>query len=575
MKRVIWIVAIKLILGVSGFTASAVPAMPGIRTIVQPDGSTISIRVIGDEFVRFTLTEDGLLLHLDSDGFYRLASFDSNGTVISTGIKPTDVLASKVAVRLSDNDISSIVERRKAAKNVNTVSKRAIAQQGMGLMSNTFPVTGTPKALVILAEYPDVKFQSSDSYNVKEYFNDLINGDNFTQFGATGSAKQYFRDQSQGKFIPQFDIYGPITLPHERKYYGENVEYYGDDKPFYMITDALQILDSDIDFSIYDTDKDGFIDNVYLFYAGQGEADYGPEDSVWPHSADIRTLKQSFDGVTVGHYAVSNEWGKDEPCGIGTFVHEFSHVMGLPDLYTTSTSFTDGGTEFTPKQYSVLDFGPYNNAGRTPPNFGAYERNALGWNDALTTKGPATVKLYDISCGDFLLIPTEKQKEFFLIENRQLTGWDAYIPNHGMLVWHIDYDEFSFKNNKVNNMKGHQYVDIVEANGIPDPDFADGYTFPGTTGKTEFTFTSDPAMKSWAGKEVPYPITNIAEDKNGVLTFDISGGGETLESGIESIGNEATDIPVYYNLQGVRILSPEKGQMLIELSSGKSRKIMF
>lgn len=514
-----------LAMAFGALTAFPKLAMQGLRTVEQPDGSVIKIRVSGDEHLHFTTTEEGFLLCRDADGFYRLAAPAPDGAIVSTGVRPGDENAPAVGVRLADLDLRTLDARRAAAKK----SRRRAPQTGYGLCETTYPHFGSPKGLIILVEYKDVKFETPDA---EAFFHDMINGDNFTQYGGTGSAKQYFVDQSHGQFIPSFDVLGPVTLPNNRSYYGGN-DRYGDDKnPHLMVTHAIEILNADHDFSQYDTDGDGIIDNVYVFYAGQGEANYGSEDTVWPHSWDVREagVDMKVDGVTVGHYACSNEWEDSRPDGIGTFVHEFSHVMGLPDLYHTEDPYA----EYTPDAYSVLDYGPYNNEGRTPPNYGAYELNALGWFEPMLMNEPMSVTLESIASGSFGLIPTEKDTEFFLFENRQLTGWDAYIPGHGMLVWHVDYVADKFDDNVVNNKKSHQYVDIVEANNKQNYNEAEGYTFPGTTNNTSFTSATTPALKSWSGKAIDFPVTDIAEI-DGVISFDVAGGTSSLVAPVPNV----------------------------------------
>ena len=499
-------------------------AMKGLKTVVQPDGSTLSIRVAGDEHSHFIFAESGELLCKDNDGFYRLGAIAPDGAVVSSGIGLLDPRAESVALKAADLDLQSIAMRR--------VGKRRAPQSGLGMSATKYPVTGNPKGLIILVEFSDLKFTSQEGYDAPTYFNEMINGENFDIFGGTGSARQYFADQSGGKFIPDFDVLGPVTLPEKMVFYGANDRYGEDENPHLMVTQAIEILDADIDFSRYDNDGDGVIDSVYVFYAGQGEADFGSDDTIWPHAWDVRYggVNKNVDGVTIGPYACSNEWDLFDPSGVGTFIHEFSHVMGLPDLYHT----WDANAVYTPDEYSVLDYGPYNNRGRTPPNYGAYEKNALGWFDPIMLDEPCIVSLKPVSTGKFCLIPTEKDTEFFLLENRQLEGWDEYIPNHGMLIWHIDYVAAKFENNVVNNTKSHQYVDIVEANDIQDFNYSDGYTFPGTSGNSAFTSSTTPALKSWSGKPIDIPITNITE-AGGMITFDVSGGEEFQEAPLINI----------------------------------------
>lgn len=549
---------------VSAASIHAKPAKPGLREYIQPDGTKIEIKVVGDEYLHFTTTPDDILLFLDEDGYYKPGTFNNDGSIVALNVTTYNGIDNSKLVNIKDIDRDDILSRRKTTK------RRLAPQSGIGLTKTACPSTGSPRALIILVEYSDVKF--NQSYNAVDYFNDMINGDNFTQFGGTGSALKYFRDQSGGKFTPQFDVLGPVTLPHNQAYYGKNDRFGDDINPQLMVTDAIDILDAKVNFSVYDTNKDGVIDNVYIFYAGQGEADFGDENSIWPHSWDVRSagVNKVVDGVIVGHYACSNEWSETTPDGMGSFVHEYSHVLGLPDLYHTESSNAD----YTPGSYSVMDYGNYNNDSRTPCNYTAYERNALGWFEPIVLGEPQSLILPDISSGKFCLIPTTKDTEFFLLENRQQTGWDKYIANHGMLIWHIDYNASDFDNNTVNNSRLHQRVDIVEANNSPGINFEVGYTFPGTTGKTAFTSETSPALKSWSGKKINVPITNIAE-KDGRIYFDVCGGGTQYEAGINYAFDDKDYVPEYYNLQGVRILNPAKGMMLIEKRGDRISKIIY
>lgn len=545
MKRSLFFGAAMLL---AGSLAFAKPAMRGTRTITQPDGTSINIRIIGDENMHFTLSEDGSILHRDANGFYQFGRIDSDGAIVP----------SNTAVNISEINMEMLRANRK--------SPRRAPQTGLGLVKNTYPNMGSPKGLIILVEYSDVKF--NDSYDGTEYFNDMINGENFAQYGGTGSARAYFKEQSGGKFIPSFDVYGPITLPQQQSYYGKNDRYGNDTNPAEMVTDALDILDPAVDFSQYDTDGDGLIDNIYIFYAGQGEASYGDENTVWPHSWDVRYegITKWVDGVQVANYACSNEWERNKPDGLGTFVHEFSHVMGLPDLYNTE----DPTALYTPGDYSVLDSGNYLNDSRTPPNYSAYEKNAMGWYEPIMLDGPMSVTLQEISSGDFGLIPTSKTFEFFLLENRQLTGWDKYLPNHGMLIWHIDYVENVFMMNEVNNTKNHQYVDIVEANNSPNYINAKGFTFPGTSRKTEFSSSTRPALQEWSGGYIDLPITGITES-DGLISFDVAGGAKGSTGRVEILdGHE--EAPIYYNMQGMLIKNPQAGTLVIEKLGDKTFK---
>lgn len=520
-----------LALGI-GQASHAVIAKRGILQVTQPDGSVVNVQKAGDECCNFTLTPGGHILAANEAGVYEYAVLEADGSARPGGVKAT-LAAPSWAVTLADVDTGVLrarAEKRRTQSYARPLDVRAGAGatatdvKGIGLAENGYPLKGSPKGLVILVEYTDIKFTHPDP---ARYFGDMMHKTGFSEYGGTGCAQEYFTLQSQGQFTPSFDVYGPVTLPQNRKYYGGNSAAGSDQRPEYMAAHAVQALDATVDFSQYDTDGDGLIDNVFIFYAGQGEASYGPAESVWPHSWDVRYggINLKVDGVTLGHYACSNEWEQNRPDGVGTFVHEFSHVMGLPDLYDT-----DGSLTCTPGAYSALDYGPYNNSGCTPPNYGGYERNACGWANPLILDQPETLTLDNVVKGNFAVIPTSKNTEFFILENRQQEGWDAYIPGHGLLIWHIDYNSTVFRQNSVNNSSSHQYVDIVEANGTPrNTSYATmaGWTFPGTAGKTSFTSTTTPALKAWDGTALDCPITAITEN-GGMVTFDVKGGGERL-----------------------------------------------
>lgn len=533
--------------------ASAVPAKRGLRTVVQPDGTELTIQKVGDESRHFTLTADGMLLTRDANGQYSYARIDKSGRLVSSGIRALNANARPSGHRYLMQNIDEVdmtaldkMRAKNPAHSLNAVNAEALRlnggsyrnakapakaagslpQSGMGRFTSNFPRTGKIKGLVILVEYTDVKFNSGYKTDAKTYFNDLLHKEGFNEYNGTGCATEYFRKQSNGQFDPEFDLYGPITLPYAQSYYGGNDSYGDDNAPHMMVVHACQQLDATVDFSKYDNDGDGYVDNVFVFYAGQGEASYGGDDTVWPHSWEVSSgtgSKFRLDGVIIDRYACTNEWERSTPDGVGTFIHEFSHVMGLPDLYHTSSS----SASYTPGAWSVLDYGPYNNDGRTPPNYSIYERNAMGWiNPELIDGEVKFVSLDEIGgSNQGCIIQTDKTNEFFLLENRQLTGWDKYLPGHGMLVWHVDYQTSVFDSNSVNNNSSHQYVDIIEANNRAnsnsDATMA-GYTWPGTSNKTEFGPNSSPALKSWSGYKPEITLMEISEN-NGVITFGVNG----------------------------------------------------
>lgn len=508
-------------------TLWAVPAKPGLVTVTQDDGTELTVRLIGDEHGHIVVSEDGNLLTASGNTYY-YATLDADGKPLNSGIRATNVndrtdearrfLAGTDRDRNVRRALSSLDSRRETAL-------KTPARVPSTMLTNNFPSTGKQKAIVVLVEYKDVKFRLDDPH---DYFDRMLNEEGFSSYGGTGCAREYFIECSNGQFEPEFDLYGPITLKNNMAYYGGNNYSGSDSNPEQMAIEACQQLDELVDFAEYDRDGDGMIDNVFVIYAGKGEASGGSASSVWPHAWNVFSgagLTHYFDGKLLDYYACSNEWEGNKPDGVGTFIHEFSHVMGLPDLYVT----TYANDNFTPREWSVLDVGPYNNDGRTPPLYSAFERMSMGWMKPRPLTGPGSVALLPVSSNTAYYIPTLRSNEFFLLENRQQESWDTYIPGHGMLVWHVDYNTSAWGSNSVNNTDGHPRVEIEAADGIKT--LPEGMVttspsdpFPGTALKTEFTDTTNPSMLSWDGRGQNLPLTSITETEEGLITFDIAGG---------------------------------------------------
>lgn len=431
-------------------------------------------------------------------------------------------------------------------------SINAMEMANVGLVSNPkFPSTGEHRALVVLVEFQNRKFSVRWP---QEYYSRMLNSDSFNDYGNSTSVRKYYEENSNGLFKPQFDIVGPVTLPNDYAYYGENVirhndivgDYIDDIHPELMIVDACNLLASaGFDFSPYDCNGDGEIDNIFLYYAGFGEADSGIISTVWPHSGNLleKGFADSplyFNDLILNHYACSNELKAEtgQPDGIGTFIHEFTHVMGFPDLYPMSTN-----SVITPDNWDVMDIGCYLNQGKTPPNFSAFELYALGW---LNPEEISEYGEYELPClhssdrKAYIIYSKDNRNEFFILENRQQRGNDINIPGHGMLVWHIDFNQEIWDANLVNSDSGHPCVSIVEADNLTGhyeileekgklPQLVynyenEGDAFPGTTNNTSFTPYTAPAFLDYNKNSTGFGLINIKESEDGLITFFVTDG---------------------------------------------------
>ena len=552
-------------------SAMAVPAIPETRTVVQPDGTTVTVRQVGDEFHHFIQSADGQPLVKGDDGFYYYMTVDGNGRTCSSGVRVTSPQA--VSYKASA-DFGKVFEALNADGVKMRANRRRVVPDGNKFRDTTFPTKGNIRTLVLLVAFSDKGFVSMTP---NEDFTAMLNNSGYAVNGACGSANDWFRDSSTGQFSPTFDVVGPITLDKPVAYYGGNGPGGIDQNSRQMPLDACEMIDGEVDFSLYDEDNDGVIDNVFIFYAGYGEH-LGPdyEDTIWAHSWDVGAYNKYYDGKKLSHYACTSELEKDgRMCGIGAFVHEFCHVMGLSDHYSTEYNGA-----FTPGEWDVMDTGEHNNTGHTPPRLNSFERYSLGWlvPEEIGLEA-ANLTLGPIEENRAFIITTNKENEFFLLENRQNETWDAYLPYHGMLIWHVDFNSSIWMANKVNNDPNHQYFDLVEADGTQSDGSRNGDCFPGKRKKTSFTDSTFPAMETWAGVKVGKPITDIQEN-DGIISFKILGGVDTdpdpgHETGIDGIAAGNDGEVRYYNLQGVEIMEPEAGTLCIKVSGNKATKVII
>ena len=502
-----------LLLLLSTLSTFAVPAFRGIMVMTQPDGTSLSVLRYGDESFSYTTTDDGFVVQQNELGFYEYAAMDVWGAIRTRGV------VAKNSYNRSNKEKRFL---KKSMTFGTRISDIVVPNRRRSVVSQkSYPLSGNPKSLVILAEFTNKKFSVP---NPQQAYTALLNQAGYSTNGGTGSARDYFSDNSNGVFAPDFIVVGPVSLDQTYNYYGQNING-SDANPRQMIIDACKKADTlGIDFTEYDTDGDGIVDNVFVYYAGFNAAEGGPSDAVWPHRW---MLSPPFviDGKKIVDYACTSELkgnSGSNMCGIGTFVHEFGHVLGLPDFYATNDS-----THATLGSWDVMDAGPYNNAGRTPPAYSSYERFSLGWLTPTVLKQPDLVTLESLLSSNTACMITESRShnlnggspnspQFLMLENRQKTGWDAYVPGHGLLVTRVNYNKSTWSANGPNNIATALGVDIVEAgsyavNSASDP-------FPGTANVTFYR----PTLRN--GTDINQPLTYITE-MNGKITFRYDGGG--------------------------------------------------
>lgn len=526
--------------------ASASPARKGVIMLTQPDGTTFSAILQGDDFIKIKTTATGHAIIQDRDGWWCYAIFAEDGSRQNSGWKigqdaPQSILSESLYIPrkvISENGI----KKRQSANIKSALSTFGSSTAQSGTITEQ-------RGIVILAQFKDVKF----TYKAND-FTSLLNSKGYSKNGATGSAKDYFESQFKNNTSFVFDVAEIVTLPAKREYYGENDRNGDDRRPEYMVSDACTLAaQNGVDFAKYDLDNDGKVDNVFVFFAGEDEAEGADETSIWSHSWYLFSgagLTLELNGKLIDRYACASEMARiydidgrlldTRLSGIGTFCHEYSHTLGLPDLYDTDYEDLDGWAAGLWGSTALMDAGNQNNNGNTPPNFNALERELLGISvpTVIEHDGKYTLSPIQVS-GESYRLNTDRADEYYLIECRSSNSdtWDKYIGGSGMLVYHIDrtrsvIDKWDI-DNTVNSNANHQCADLIEADGRSDSysDYMDyltrsesikGIFFP--YNKTNSILPKGtPGLNYWSGGSGEISITNIQIDKDGTVNFNIVG----------------------------------------------------
>lgn len=451
--------------------AIAAPAYPGLITVTQSDGTQVSFYLHGDEYFSYMTSTDGYLLARNDDGIIEYGDFSNGKFVVPTGVAAHNELNRSLTEQMYVKGLNKV---EKLAPRLNEVARqRRMKGAPVPPVQKATPWKGNKRALIILVGFSDLHFTKG-----QKDFEKMANQENYSENKATGSIRDYFKEVSFGQFTPTFDVYGPYTLPHKMEYYGADDDRgYHDVNARDMIVDACNAADNDVDFSLYDNDGNGTIDNVFVYYAGGNQAEGGSEETVWPHRSSVYG-QYSFDDKLLRDYACTSEFkgnGYNTPmCGIGSFCHEFSHVVGLPDFYDTGNGAGYGAMAY----WDIMTSGNYNNDGRTPPTYTAYERFYIGWltpqilveDTSFHCEGAYRLKSLISSNSAYLISKTEHNlsgsgpdpSEFFMLEYRKKEGRDTYSGlGEGMLITHVVYNAGNWAangpNNDVNNL-GYEIV---------------------------------------------------------------------------------------------------------------------
>lgn len=461
---------LSLCIAMASLSAFAVPARKGTTVIKLVNGTELKASLQGDEFLHYYLAEDGKCYYQNAEGLYELM----------------DMPAARESARLKRAKVNEVIgAKRQRMKKADEGKKGYFGQK---------------KGLIMLVQFPDRPFSSKHD---KAFYEKFANKENYVEGSFKGSVRDYYHAQSGGQFELTFDIVGPVTAPKEAAYYGENYSNGRTDCHIgELVAWALGQCKGKVNFKDYDWDNDGYADQVFLLYAGRGENYEGAAASnIWPHMSTLRAsdygqVYNTGEGIYINTYACSSELNPDKECdGIGTVCHEFSHCLGFADMYDTTYS---GG--YGMDDWDLLHSGCYNGNGFCPAGFTGYEKWVAGWIEPIElVKNQDISNMKPLSEGGetYIMYNENNRDEYYIIDNRQKTNWDASVPGNGLLVTHVDYLQSVWDANGVNDDPLHQRMSVFHADNMATGHKAAYDTYPymenGVVKNDSLTDTSAPA----------------------------------------------------------------------------------
>lgn len=533
--------------------ASAVPAYHGLIKTVQPDGTEIELLLHGDEHFSWASTPDGYTLLRNDSDFWTLAQPDKNG-----GISSSDFVY--------NGDIS-VAEANGIEKGLkfSTEQLKAFRTESLNLKSSslqvdgTFPAKGKNKLLMLMLNYAD-----TEPVYTQAQFESLMND---TLYGGIGSFRDYYLENSYGQLDITTTVTRWVTLPYEKSYYGS-------DRAIEMIQHGLNILNDELDLTQFDNDGDGILDGLAVIHQGAGQEYTGSTNDIWSHSSIIYGM--SFDGVQVRRYTIEPELlgTSGDMSTIGVICHEFGHNLGAPDFYDTDYS-SNGGDYPGTGLWDLMGSGAWNGtSGDRPAGINMWQKIQLGWVEPVLLDVSQKVTAMPSAHNNAVAyrLNTTVPGEYFILENRQQQGsFDQALPGHGMLIYHANEERIaaSVAANTINVAYPQAMYTVCASAGSDPSSETSSYgsvntasaPFPGTDNVTTFNDASLPSTRSISGRYSYKALTSIAEDAQGLISFDFTAGetpaspvnlSATVEKGLVTLRWEMPEKAVsqvmYYNV---------------------------
>jgi M6 family metalloprotease-like protein len=547
MRKNLWLWALLMVLS---FQALAVPAYPELIRFTQPNSKDqLNIYLKGDERVHWAETEDGYsLLHV-KDGSLYYAMQDADGDMVASSYRATDKGERSLSVIsfLANTPLHLRFSQKQVNQMLSIWNDVSKMKRQPKTMKN---VQGEKNFLVILFAFNDQAFT-----HTKQEFENLFNQINYTANGNTGSVHDYYYQVSQGLFSLHVDVVGPFTGSQSTAHYGNSSSGSQD-----FAEEAVDSASHYVNFSHYDNDSDGYIDGLHIIFAGHGEEATGNADEIWSHKWNIFS-SPTYNNTVVNVYSCSPECGGNQGntlTAIGVICHELGHVFGAPDYYDTDYSGSGGDYQGLGK-WDIMSSGSWNRNGYTPAQHNPYTKIYIyHWAtcDTLTNPQNVVMRSCDKVNTDFHRINTNDDGDFFLLENRQRNGWDAVIPGHGLLVYHINPD---VSGASLSNASHPQDVYILanttdtfpttSVNSYGDLN-SDSAPFPGSLNRTQLTDNTCPALRPWSHTLNNTPLTYISENTSSQKIFFCYKGAEPMLQSFCATGESDIDVKLKWDGYG-------------------------
>lgn len=525
---------------------NAVPAYPYPIKYTQPNGEVITMQLRGDEFVHWSETTDDYTILQNDEGYYVYATLDSNNDLILT-----DIIVNETSKRnFKEEQFLKNTPQflRFSEKQISEALKTFGPKDFNSKNAKNFPTTGTNDMIMILAN-----FSNTNTTYTQDDFDNYMNEEGYNS--GIGSFRDFYLEVSYGQLTVNTTVTVWVTLPNTHDYYGANNNQFAYDAVVAANNQA------NVDFSQFDNDNDGNVDGIAIIHQGPGQEETGNTSDIWSHSwnmayAGYTVAQRTFDGVVVGEYTTQPERKQNGSMAtIGVMCHEFGHNLGSPDFY--DTDYGTGGSYTGTGSWDVMAGGSYNGSpsGARPAHHNAFTKwHYYGWIDAIELTEPQIVTLENAAENQVAYYyTTPTNNEYWLMENRQQLGFDANMPGHGLIIYHVSENIINSSGNGINSTHPQgMYPVCANANGEP-PNYgtinSPGTPFPGYYGVTEFTDETTPASQAWNGSDTDKPVTNIVENQ-GVITLDFMGGDINNPLDFSATTISTTEIELNWTLNG-------------------------